>query len=59
MDFRFKRVYKDGTHKFKDEDFKCLASAFTSAAGCVFFEDDVEYIDIYDENDKKIATFYK
>ena len=58
MDFRFKRVFKDGTHNFKDEDFKCLASAFTSAAGCVFFEDDVILIDVY-ENDKKIATFYK
>lgn len=61
MDFRFKRVFKDGRHSFEEIDFKSLASAFTSAAGCLYFDDEdiLDRIDVYDDKDKKIATFYK
>ena len=55
-DFRFKEVWKDGSHHFRNMSFSRFEDSFWSAYTLAHAEG-VASVDIY-YMDRKIATFY-
>ena len=55
--FRFKYLFKDGTHLFTPYRVKFLGDACNSAQYLMSINDAIKQIDIY-ENDKLIASIY-
>ena len=56
--YRFKEVFTDGTHIFVEQELTDRISVFMAAYGLVSHIVSIDYIDVYNEDNKKIATFY-
>lgn len=62
--YRFKCVYDDGTHDFKELEEDTLDEVFRTAFFIMItkkaFQTNIDHIDVYDgEKDKKLFTVYK